>query len=326
MALSKLSADQHRSIFTLLCNGLEPRVAVDLSSVSHELREPTQALLQHLRAHHEVVAALCRKMGTSCKELREGMRLECRNKGLSAADLTLLGLLGSELPALKLTLSNISTGPDGVQRLAEGLGAGALPAVIWLTLESIHVGDAGASALAAALGRGALPWLKCLNLTQAAIGDAGLVALAPALRRLPALQTLDLMFNPLGDEGIAALVPPPPPAGALPPPAGVLLELSLNNTQITDAGCADLYVALERGALPALMRICVEGTPASLEAQNAVHELVAARVEAWFAVHEQVASRVPGLADVELSQRVAHDRVMAELRRSTSGLGALSLS
>ena len=116
MALSKLSADQHRSIFTLLCNGLEPRVAVDLSSVSHELREPTLVLLQQLRARHEVVAALCRKMGTSCKELREGMRLECRNKGLSAADLTLLGLLGSALPAHEAAQAQLApTAPYNVR-------------------------------------------------------------------------------------------------------------------------------------------------------------------------------------------------------------------
>ena len=340
MALSKLSADQHRSIFTLLCNGLEPRVAVDLSSVSHELREPTQALLQHLRAHHEVVAALCRKMGTSCKELREGMRLECRNKGLSAADLTLLGLLGSELPALKLTLSNISTGPDGVQRLAEGLGAGALPAVNWLTLQSMHVGDAGASALAAALGRGALPRLKILHLIKVAIGDAGLVALAPALRRLPALEKLMFMFNPFGDEGIAALVPPPPPAGALPPPAGGLLELDflyLNNTQITDAGCAALVAALDGGALPAIHTINLDRTPASAEAQAAVQaavqERVASRVQEAELRRSRAVERLAGLgltlqeAELRRAARLAGLQE-AKLRRAAliSGLGALSLS
>ena len=156
----------------------------------------------------------------------------------------MLGTLGSVLPALKeLLLSESSTGAaghDGLQRLAEGLGAGALPAVVDLSLD-IQVGDAGASALAAALGRGALPRLKELGLDDATITDTGLVALAPALRLLPALEHLGLMGNPFGDEGIAALVPPPPPAGALPPPTAVLAKLSvldLRYTKVTDAGCA----------------------------------------------------------------------------------------
>ena len=64
-----------------------------------------------------------------------------------------------------------------MQRLAEKLGAGALPAVTLLYINITHVGDASASALAAALGRGALPRLKYLYLYSPAIGDAGLVAL-----------------------------------------------------------------------------------------------------------------------------------------------------
>jgi hypothetical protein len=90
----------------------------------------------------------------SCKELREATEVECSDGGLSAGDLATLGLLGSVLPALaELYLSERSgsAGPDGVQRLAEGLSAGALPAVTILDIDSMHVCDAGASALAAAL-------------------------------------------------------------------------------------------------------------------------------------------------------------------------------
>ena len=52
-------------------------------------------------------------------------------KGLSTTDLaTLWARYGSVLPALRLVslLDNAgaTAGPDGVQRLAEGLGAGAL--------------------------------------------------------------------------------------------------------------------------------------------------------------------------------------------------------
>ena len=255
MALSKLSGDEAGIVFVQLCNVLEPRLAVYLSSVNNELREPTQPLLQQLRADHEAAAALCHKVGLqSCKELREAKEVRWVGKGLFTADLVLLGTLGSVLPALeKLVLierhGSGAPGPDGVQRLAGGLGAGALPAVTFLRISGVHLGDAGASALAAALGRGALPQLKTLYLCNAAIDDAALVALAPALRRLPALEHLILFRNPFGDEGLAAIVALP--AGALPPTTGGLAKLErldLSFTQVTDAGCAALAAALDSTA------------------------------------------------------------------------------
>eukprot|EP00964_Phaeocystis_antarctica_P020214 scaffold11157_cov69-Phaeocystis_antarctica.AAC.5 len=278
MALSKLSGDEAGILFTQLCNVLEPRTAVYLSSACNELRTATQGLLQQLRADHEAATALGRKAGLrSCKELREAKSVYCHNKGLVLADLALLGTLGSVLPALeKLFLIEPAAGPDGVQRLVEGLGAGALPAVTCLAINYMHVGDAGASALAAALGRGALPRLMTLSLANGAIGDAGLVALAPALRRLPALEQLFLGRNPFGDEGLAALVAPPPPAGApLLPPTGGLAKLKLLNlcrTQVTDAGCVTLAAGLNSGALPALERLHLLSTPASAAAIAAVGE------------------------------------------------------
>ena len=72
-----------------------------------------------------------------------------------------------------MALYKPAAGPDSVQRLAEGLGAGALPAVTTLGIMKMHEGNAGASALAAALGRGALPRLNVIDLHNAAIGDAG---------------------------------------------------------------------------------------------------------------------------------------------------------
>ena len=277
MALSKLSGDEQCIIFSQLCNVLDARIAVAFGSVSSELHALTQALLQQLRADHEVAAALCRKMGMrSCKELREETNIIWTSTCLSAAEWALLGTLGSVLPALQtLILQEPAAGPDGMQRLAEGLGAGALPAVIYLALVGVHVGDAGASTLAAALGRGALPRLMTLQLSSAAIGDAGLVALAPALRQLPALFCLGLEGNPLGEEGLAALVAPPPPAGAPPPPTGGLAKLEvlyLSRTQVTDAGCATLAAALGSGALPALETLELDGIPASAAAQAAVYE------------------------------------------------------
>ena len=91
-----------------------------------------------------------------------------------------------------------------------------------------------------------------------AIGDAGLVTLAPALRQRPALVILDLNGNPFGDEGLAALVAPSPPAGApLPSIRGLteLRQLNLSQTQVTDAGCATIYSASDSGALPVLVEL-----------------------------------------------------------------------
>eukprot|EP00964_Phaeocystis_antarctica_P099131 scaffold65021_cov59-Phaeocystis_antarctica.AAC.1 len=145
-----------------MCNTVEPGVAVAFSSASHELRKQTQALWQQLRAEHEAAAALCLKLGMrSCKELREATHIYSRNRGLSAADLGTLGSLVLGLPVLKsLILFESAAIFDGVQRLAEGLGADTLPEMTSLWLRMLHVGDAGASALAAALGRGALPRLE----------------------------------------------------------------------------------------------------------------------------------------------------------------------
>jgi len=306
--ITALDDDSIRIVCEGLCNALEPRIAVAFGSASRGLRETTQELRQRLREQHEAATALCRKVGLrSCKELREAWRFDCfpdvsvlrhgsSTVFLSAVDLETLGTLGSVLPALKrLILATAS--PDGVRRLAEGLGAGALPAVDWLDLHGrrnwldVHLGDACASALAAALGRGALPrlqylrWrgaaiseaglaalapslrrLRLLQLSYAAIGDAGLAALAPALRRQTALEKLELHGNPFGDDGLAALVPPPSPAGACTPPMEGLAKLkvlNLHGTKITNAGCAALAAALNGGALPAVERVSLEGTRSS---------------------------------------------------------------
>ena len=286
MALSKLSGDEQGIILGQLCNTLEPRLAVYFSSASSELRALlTPAMRQQLRADHEEAAALCRKVGMSCKQLREAWQVSWWKKGLSTPDLATLGKLGSVLPALVyLTLreDSGSLGPDGVQRLVAGLGAGVLPALWALDISRMHMGDAGAEALAAALGRGALPRLLCLTLSRAGIGDAGLVALAPALRRIPALECLGLTGNPFGDEGLAALVAPSPPAGTLPLPTGGLKKLSslhLSYTQVSDAGCATLAAALDSGELPALNCLFHGGIPASAAALAAVDEALMNRGE-----------------------------------------------
>jgi len=284
MALSKLSDDTQRVIFSQLRNLHNPSIAVAFGSASNELRALTQAERQQLQADCEAAAAIGRKAGKrSSKALREATFIEWFGKGFSPDDLALLGALCSVLPALEqVHLWNYdAAGPTGVQRLGEMLGAGALPALTSLNLNSTHVGDAGASALAAAMGRGALPRLKTLYVNYTSIGDVGLVALAPALRRRP-MECIDFAGSKFGDEGIAALVaPPPPPAGASPPPTGVLTKLKLlylGCTKVADAGCAALASALDSGALPALERLYLDNTPASAAARATVRR---EGVEVW---------------------------------------------
>ena len=296
LAFLKLSEDEVRNIFKQAWNPLEPHTAVNFSSACKGLWASTEVLRQQLRAAHEGAAALCEK-GLTMSKVFPGFKVDMREElndngsttrqgqGLSAAELATLGTLLSLLPALK-SLHLLEGSPlegvrgpngepaappsnDGMQQLAEGLVAGALPSLDRFFFSNTYVGDAGALALAAALGRGALPWLKHLKLENAAISDAGLIALTPALRRLPALVTLALPINPLGDEGLAALLAPPPLADATSPPTGGLTQLKhldLGSTQVSDAGCAALVAAVNSGALPALGMPELFGIPASFAA------------------------------------------------------------
>mgnify|MGYP002835320393 FL=1 len=243
--------------FGRLCNPLEPRVAVNFSSASSGLRALTLALRQALKEEHEAAAALCLKVGMhSCKQLREASVARWPRKGLTATDLATLGTLGAALPLLQqLVLFRNVAAPDGVQRLAAGLGAGGLPAIKILNLNRMQMGDAGASAIGAAIGRGALPRLEALGLGENGIGDAGLVSLVPALRRLTALATLSLFDNPIGDEGIAALVRSPPTGGVY---WSSLNTVNLEDTLVSDTGCATLTSALYAGAMPSLSKLTLE--------------------------------------------------------------------
>ena len=143
-----LSPDLSGVIFSKLCTSLDPSVAVAFSSASSELWALTHVQRQQLKSDYNVAAALSLKLGMQgCKELREAKFLEvlsCADR-LSEDNLATFGTLGSLMPALnKLFLSGLNMWPPqadlidtirindraaGVQRLAEKLGAGALPAL-----------------------------------------------------------------------------------------------------------------------------------------------------------------------------------------------------
>ena len=92
MALSTLSGDEQGVILGQLRNALEPRLVMYFSSANRELRALLPpAVQQQLRADYEEALALCLKLGMrDCKELREAKRGDWYEKGISAADLSML--------------------------------------------------------------------------------------------------------------------------------------------------------------------------------------------------------------------------------------------
>ena len=114
-----------------------------------------------------------------------------------------------------------------------------------------------------------------LDLSANPLGDAGLATLLPALRRLPPLKNLFLEGTNITDEGVASLLAQPT-AGVL----TALEELFLKCNQITDAGCATLASALRGGALPALEDLRLEENPATSQPARAT---VQAALDARFA-------------------------------------------
>ena len=96
----------------------------------------------------------------------------------------------------------------GMKALAEAIGKGAVPKIVFLNLRYNKIGDNGMMAFAEALGKGALPMLECLYLNNNNIGDEGANAFADALGNgaLPRLLDINLMNNQIGDQGIKAFL------------------------------------------------------------------------------------------------------------------------
>lgn len=269
MALSKLCEDEKLVIFgQLRGNPLEPRLVVNFCSTNKELRQFLTCKVQRqLKSDFKEAHSFSIKVGVgNCKGLYEATQLDVHEA--TNQDLKMLANLSLLLPALnELNLNEPVSGGLNVQWFAKALVADSFPSMTELNIDS-HVGDAGASAIADALDRSALPRLKNLSLLDTNIGDAGLVALAPALRRRPLLEKLRFDYNEFSDEGLAALVAPPPigcthlPLGVA-PPLPKLSYLNVRDTLITPTGFVTLSDALQSGALPALQMLIVSDFPLS---------------------------------------------------------------
>lgn len=263
--LAGLSDDELSVVFEHVCSTLDPRPALALCAASRSIREPLKAALVRLRLRHEQAEALLAMVDVepsmSCAQAGAATELLFQTD-LTVAEWDVLGALVDELPQLSILLvggstPSIPSSRVGVQRFLSGLGAGALPALVFLNLSFSGMDEAGAASLAAALGRGAIPRLRDLLLDFNPIKDAGLVALAPQLRQRPLFADLRLEGCQIGDDGLAALVAPPFSTAFK-----TLKLLDLKRNQISDAGCAKLAEAIRGGALAALQHIDVSANPA----------------------------------------------------------------
>ena len=219
---------------------------------------------------------LCRKVNTSCAELRDAENLGWRQNGLTADDVATLAMILQinrlpRLQRLRLSDNGFGDGHAGVVR-------GPRPHILALPLGlgNNNFGPAGAEALGAALCRGALP-----NLVPAAfnpIGNQGAATLAAPLRKLPTLKRLLLTRCEIGDKGLASLV-----ANLGKDDFKALETLFLGDNQITDAGMTTLVAVLDAGRLPRLVcdqafgRFFVQHNRASASAVQAVEDALAKR-------------------------------------------------
>ena len=135
-----------------------------------------------------------------------------------------------------------------------------MPSVTELNLHERYLGPAFGERLAAALERGALRKLEQLYLGLNNLGNKGVAALAAPLRKLPALRDLYLFDNGIDDEGVASLV-----ADADKDDFKTLEQFQLDGARLTDAGCATLIAAINRGALPRIRGEVESWAPAHIE-------------------------------------------------------------
>ena len=268
--LGALSHDELGVIFDGLAEPLQPVVAVALSSTCLGLRTPLQEGLEVLQQRHAKVKALCRKFRLNCTELCDQKQLIITG-AVTAADMATLSVIlqrPSGLPRLQslLVMSGGIFGDAGMKSLCEGLVHGGTPGLKNLNLNHNNIGTEGAEAFAATLGRGSLPQLGVLRLGHNPIGDAGVAALATPLRKLPRLHALSLWQCGISDHGLGSLL-----AHSGKNDFKTLDELELHcGNRFSDAGCASLVSALERGSMPRLGRLVLPPDAGGVEARAAV--------------------------------------------------------
>ena len=258
-----LSHDELGVIFDGLADPLQPVVAVALSSTCLGLRTPLRAALEVLKERRNKAKQLCLKVGQHHPHWRAGQHhphwravfadlraakpLRWASKGLTADDMTTLGMLLPWLPNLQgLLLYNNCLGDPAVQALCEFMRRAGAVALVELNLGSNQLGPTSCEALATTLLTGALQ-LKTLVLGLNPIGNQGLANLARPFRRACALKHLHLIGCEIGDEGMASLL-----SNLGKDDFKALEKLDLDQNKLTGVGWAAVASALGKGAMPKL--------------------------------------------------------------------------
>ena len=122
-----------------------------------------------------------------------------------------------------------------------------------------------------------MPKLEILALHYNPIGNQGVAALGAPLRMLPALKVLDLSNCNIGDEGVATLV-----ADLGKDDFKALKKLCLGYNEITDAGMVKIVAAIDAGGLPKMRGLpWLDNNPASDATCKAVSDAVAKRSQSY---------------------------------------------
>ena len=231
ISFGKLNGNNIKCItdgFLVHCKGIdskasdeEARSLVDVEGGSGTEQSNKTCTLEHIEltnctigplgAQH-LAQALC--VNTSVKTLKLTSNLLGDEGALALAEM--LGGNGTESGGTVNTtlehvdLCNCSIGPVGAQHLAQALRVNT--SVKTLNLSYNPLGDEGAKALAEMLrgngtesGGTVNTTLEHVDLCNCSIGPVGAQHLAQALRVNTSVKTLNLSYNPLGDEGAKAL-------------------------------------------------------------------------------------------------------------------------
>lgn len=247
-----------------LCDPIQPRPIVHLSSIARRIRGLLRPQLLKLQSKHTLMKKLGTLLQMSCVELGQSEAIglgrvdqEAPKLGYSRepATLTHWKALGTLVHAHGLTLLKTLQvceslcGDTGVAVLSKVLARRSLKSLTYLELCHSAIGPGGACALAAALARGAMPSVCRLLLSGNQLGDEGLDALAQPLGELTSLQVLSFDSNGIGNRGLITLVV----ESLFGRKFKKLEALGLNRNRIDDAGCAMLIASMSTGAaLPAI--------------------------------------------------------------------------
>ena len=146
----------------------------------------------------------------------------------------------------RVLLGNRAMGDAGLRLLADAISAsGPRASLAELNLDQNNLTDAGAIALSAVCGGALLPAMETLSVSDNEIGNTGVTALSAALSHMPTLTSFNLNGNSFHHVGISALAEAIA-GGALPR----LQKLYLHKTSIGDDDLVHFAQVVGSGCAP----------------------------------------------------------------------------